>query len=253
MWPDNEPAVSGLDWHTGEWNAKAFVIQMLAKALGAGPKDILPATVQFAANSSILRKQAPALAPPSPGPPSAGCYIDNSTGPVTYKYAPGNLFPDAPDHGVQITDTAAGCCKMCLSFKNCSFYTFEYGGTAAQPTCYSKQGGCCFLKTAAAAGGGSPGEPGAVSGSTKPPIVLANATLFAMPYILHATRSKGIMLVNKRHFTVEALLQKGTPTTALVLEGVGPEPGLNPPVERAILEDGRLVLGPYAVAFVRAS
>ena len=96
---------------------------------------------------------APPPVPPSPpGPPTppGGCYVDSA---VSYKFAPGNLFPDAPNHGVQLTDSAAGCCKICLAFKNCSFYTFEHGGTAAQLTCYSKPGSCCFLKTAAAAGG----------------------------------------------------------------------------------------------------
>ena len=117
--------------------------------------------------------------PPMPLPPG-GCYIDNATGPVSYKFAPGNVFPDAPNHGVRLTDTAAGCCKTCLSFKNCSFYTFEHGGTAAQPTCYSKPGGCCFLKTAAAAAGRAPGQPNSISGSTAPRDPTADRVSFSV-------------------------------------------------------------------------
>ena len=35
-------------------------------------------------------------------------------------------------------------------------------------------------------------------------------------------------------------------TTALVLEGVGAEPGFNPPTEKAVGPGGRLSLGPCA-------
>ena len=44
-WPDNEPAVSSIDWDTGEVNAKYWAVRMLAKALGAGPKTIYDANV----------------------------------------------------------------------------------------------------------------------------------------------------------------------------------------------------------------
>lgn len=41
--PDNEAVVSCLDWHTGEPNAKYYSIQMLAAALGSGPKTLVAA------------------------------------------------------------------------------------------------------------------------------------------------------------------------------------------------------------------
>jgi hypothetical protein len=44
---------------------------------------------------------------PAPGPMPAGCYVDNSQGPVSFKYAAGNLFPGEKNHGVKLVDTAA--------------------------------------------------------------------------------------------------------------------------------------------------
>ena len=100
-------------------------------------------------------------------PLPAGCYVDDAHGPVSYKYAPGRISLSGPE---QLTDSAADCCKKCQSFKNlsCAFWTYEYAGTAAQPTCYNKPGACCFLNTADAGGAGSPGEKGGVAGSTNP-------------------------------------------------------------------------------------
>ena len=54
-WPDNEPAVSSLDWTTGQPNAKYWAITMLAKALGSGKKSL------YAANVTAM--------PPPPPPP----------------------------------------------------------------------------------------------------------------------------------------------------------------------------------------
>jgi len=101
---------------------------------------------------------------------SATCYVDNATGPVTYKFAPGNVFPTTQDypHGLRLAASSETCCEMCQSLKNCSLWTFEYGGTAAKPTCYQYQSACCYLKTDAAATGRAAGRPGDVSGSTTP-------------------------------------------------------------------------------------
>jgi hypothetical protein len=99
----------------------------------------------------------------------AGCYVDNANGPVQFKYSPGNVFPNEPNHGVKITGSPAQCCTLCQSFANCTFWNYEYGGSASQHTCYSQPGGCCFLKTDAAWPGTlMPGHPEITSGSTKP-------------------------------------------------------------------------------------
>ena len=242
-YPDNEPAVTGLDWHTGEWNAKAYIVKMLAEHLGAGPKDLLNATVRSLPHTAT-----------SPAQAGGGCFMEPK-GAVNYKYAPGNVFPNDAKHphGLRLTSSPAQCCALCQSLKNCTFFTYSGGGTVAKPTCYSTVGkGCCFLKTAEG-GDGSPGCPTCTSGSTKP-LPAPPALVFALPYILHdAAKTRGLMLINKQHTGVTvklsaAALAGGTPT-ALVLEGVGPEPGFNSPVNRSVA-GGQLSIGPYGVALV---
>ena len=87
-------------------------------------------------------------------------------------------------------------------------------------------------------------------------------TVFALPYIRHDTRSRGWLLVNKHEaptvVKLAAAALPGNSTTALVVDGsvdgvtVDPEPGFVAPVERVIGSDGRLRLGPFAVAVVQA-
>ena len=110
---------------------------------------------------------APPPPPPPPGPMPAGCFVEKAT---DYKFAPGNVFPTdaAHPHGLRLVDSAAQCCTLCQSLKNCSFWTFEHGGTDAQPTCYQYSQACCILKTAAAAGG-SAYNANALSGTPQPP------------------------------------------------------------------------------------
>jgi hypothetical protein len=98
----------------------------------------------------------------------AGCYVDNSQGPVSFKYAAGNLFPGEKNHGVKLVDTAAQCCALCQTFKNCTFWTYSAGGTKAKPTCYSDPRACCFLNTAAAWAGRTSASGSIEGGSTKP-------------------------------------------------------------------------------------
>ena len=108
----------------------------------------------------------PGPTPPGPTPVPDSCFA--VTG-IDYKFAPGQLFPTTPTypHGMRPVDTAAQCCDMCKSFKNCSFWTYENGGTAAKPTCYQYKQACCLLKTEAAAGQASHGGH-SISGSMKP-------------------------------------------------------------------------------------
>ena len=102
---------------------------------------------------------------------AAGCFMDPKLSGITYKSAPGNVFPDDPthQHGLRLTNDAAGCCALCQSLKNCSFFTYSDGGVVGKPRCYATEGqGCCFLKTAE--GGKNPGAgcSACISGSTKP-------------------------------------------------------------------------------------
>ena len=68
-WPDNEPAVTSLDWTTGQPNAKYWTVQMLARALGAGKKSLLGAVVTAAA---------------PPPPPPMGTQGNGTCGPTNY-------------------------------------------------------------------------------------------------------------------------------------------------------------------------
>lgn len=108
------------------------------------------------------------LAPPTLQQPAGGCFI--AKGAVSYKYAPGDVYPNSLEHphGLRLTDSLAQCCALCESLKNCTFFSYEHGlSPAGKPTCYSWTGGCCFLKTTAAKGASAP-TPGATSGSTQP-------------------------------------------------------------------------------------
>ena len=121
--------------------------------------------------SEVVRAGGPS--PPSPPPPPpppmpAGCVVDDADGPVTFKWTGGFVFPRLPNHGVTLTDSAASCCATCQSIKNCTFWTYSYGGTVARPTCYGEAGACCFMRTAAAWAGRSVAQAPIVSGSTKP-------------------------------------------------------------------------------------
>ena len=96
----------------------------------------------------------------------AGCFAVPGK---DYKFAPGGLFPSTPEypHGLRLVDTPAQCCDLCKSFKNCSFWTYENGGTTAEPSCYQYKKACCVLKTEAA-NGLSSHAPHSISGSMKP-------------------------------------------------------------------------------------
>ena len=145
-------------------------------------------------------RRASAFGPPPPPPIPVSCYVAPQG--TDYKYAPGNVFPDTPghEHGRVYTDSAADCCALCQSLKNCSFYTFNNDGRDATPTCYGTPGPCCYLKTAAAASGRAAGAAGVVSGSTKPPPATPAAMrLHSMAYTMAG--EKGVLLVNMQQIT----------------------------------------------------
>jgi len=118
--------------------------------------SLLPLIVATAASSN---------GSPTPAPLPAGCYIDDAHGPVSYKFAPGNLFPDVRPqhpHGLRLEDSAAKCCTLCKAYKNCTIWSF------ATAPCYGMDGGCCYLKTAAALKHGVGTTSRYTSGSTSP-------------------------------------------------------------------------------------
>lgn len=127
VWPDNEPAVSCLDWQTGEPNAKFFAIQLLASTVGTGASKTL--------------------------------YATNITG--------------------------------------------------------------------------------------GPPIPPVHAMAYQM-----AAGSRGVLLVNKKAVPLSVQLPDIAGTATVIEVGQGPEPGFALPVSRPIGKDGKLELGPYAIAVV---
>lgn len=246
--------MSCLDWKTGQPNAKYWAIHMLAKEMGIGRKSLFNASVSVAAGGGS--------APPPP-PAGGGCFM-KPKGAVNYKFAPGNVFPTDNDHphGLRPADSAAKCCGLCQSLANCSYFTYSAGGAAGQPTCYGKPYGCCFLKTVEG-GVGAPGCATCTSGSVRPlPPAPATDTLFSMPYVVHDTGARGVLLISKTATPLSVTLHgagvSGVNTTAQVLDGtvdgrsLDPEPGFVPPVDRAVGPDGVLALGPYAIALVHA-
>jgi len=109
----------------------------------------------------------PVVPVPPPGPMPKACKV--SPAGTTYKYAKGPVFPGKPYYGGiwgPSLVSPSQCCELCQSFKNCSFWTYSAGGTPDKPTCYSTAGACCYLKTAAAAGGEKTNCPTCTAGST---------------------------------------------------------------------------------------
>lgn len=54
-WPDNEPAVSCIDWQSGKLNAKYYVTTMLAKTIGSSKEKVL-----YSYNATVRQKSPPA-------------------------------------------------------------------------------------------------------------------------------------------------------------------------------------------------
>ena len=71
--------------------------------------------------------------------------------------------------------------------------------------------------------------------------------MFALPYIVHdQDNARGMLIIAKTEAGADVTLTSApNGTTALVLEGVGEEPGFNPPVEKVVGPDGKLPVGPY--------
>ena len=142
---------------------------LLALAVSAAALAAAGQTIE----SGIVLEGEQARGAPAPPPPPmpAGCVVDDAEGPVSFKWTGGFVFPHANNHGLKRTasaDGGASCCAMCQSLKNCTLWTYEYGGTVAKPTCYGEAGACCYLRTDAAWAGRTVAQAPSISGSTKP-------------------------------------------------------------------------------------
>ena len=251
-WPDNEPAVSALDWKTGEPNAKYYAIKMLASALGAGPKAMLNATFSVPT-------------PPSPEP--AGTTGNGTCGPTAYggdcNVAPKGAW-NAVQDGITSLDECVAKAKGC---KMANFVSFSNVPGNSDCSWYVACDMRHLCEDCSKCGIGCPKyypyESEVLHAVSPPPEPVHRGTLVElMPFILQgASQRRGALLVSK---TVN-------PTT-IVLSGAGlaggevsvldgtlngevlePEPGFVPPVQRVVGADGVLKLGPYAVALVWAT
>jgi len=251
-WPDNEPAVTSLDWTTGQPNAKYWTVQMLARALGAGKKSLLGAVVTAAA---------------PPPPPPMGTQGNGTCGPTNYG-GDCNVDPagawDARKEGIlnltACVARASGCKKAnFVSFSlhgwnsDCSWYeTCDFGHLCADcsqpgPHCPAPPGCPSYV----------PYTSEVISAVPAPRVA---APLFALPYIKHTDGARGVLLVSKTSVPTNVTLHGDglAGASATVLDGslggvhVDAEPGFVAPVERIVGPDGFLALGPYAVALVSA-
>ena len=254
-WPDNEPSVSCLDWKTGQPNAKYYAISMLANALGAGPKSFFNISVQV----------PPPPPPPPPEEPIAtladcaakakGCAKANFVSFSAHNnecswfeaciYSePGGWPPlNVSEHARSDPHMFGPTYGTYTSQVVKSTGSHKVGATAV---------GLCMESKKYASQNCSKDSPG--SWDTRPGYnnqELPVSPLFALPFIVHEDAAKGILIVAKSEQGAEVVLTDSpNGTTALVLEGVGSEPGFAPPVEKVVGADGRLSLGPFGVAIV---
>eukprot|EP01045_Picozoa_sp_COSAG04_P015522 COSAG04_NODE_1231_length_7676_cov_2.067705_3_plen_425_part_00 len=235
-YPDNEPAVTGMDWQTGEPNARFFVVKMLISALGSGPKALLHANVTQTGSAP------PAL--PKAGQIGTGFCDHTAPGGDCDSDAKGSVDTSSwPSNG-----SLAACVANVSDCTRANYVSFS----AANHDC-SWFASCDFADL-------QPSDAGYRTEVIRPTApASASIELFALPFILqhdHAPYSKGqrgLLLVNKVHtaatVTLDATMVGGVAT---VLQGIGAEPGFTVPSVRLIAADRRLSLGPYGVATVMA-
>ena len=220
-----------LDWHDGTPNAKYWVTQLLAKTVGGKDMKTL-----VAANVT-----APAGPPTVIGTQSSGyCGVTAPAPPIldcnTAVRGSWNTIASGI-HSLADCVAKAAPCKMAnwVSYgdqaKDCSWYS---SCTVAPLNNYTTE----------------------VVKSTSQALPAGDALMHAMPYIMNATKEKGILLVNKKAKRLRVRLSglnaplHFNASSATIVEVSGDEPACNPPVARTIQEDDSLELGPFAVAIV---
>lgn len=234
-WPDNEPAVSAIDWKSGEFNAKYYAVQMLANALGSGTKSFFTANVTTGGAT-----------PPAPAAP-VGKVINGTCGHSDW-HSDCNAWPVGSFNTTVegITDLA-GCVARVKRCNKANFASFSANHTD-----------CAWYRSC-------PAWPQLEDPSIyetevlhpAPPPPPAPGPLTVYPYQLHETQQRGMLLVCRVHNGCAVTLDLsglggGTGSaSALVLEGVGPEPGFTKPVHRSVGEGGALQLGPFGIALVQ--
>lgn len=248
-WPDNEPAVSCLDWKSGEPNAKYYAITMLASALGAGPKAFLNATFSSG---------------PAPAPVPVGTTGNGTCGATNFggdcNTAPKGAY-NAAQEGIT---TLAECVAKVKDCKMASFVSFSNVPGNSDCSWYSSCDFDHLCEDCSQCGIGCPRyypyESEVLHAAPPPPA--PKPAVEVLPFILQdATKRRGVLLVSKTASLATIVLTGAglAGAKATVLDGttdgvtVAPEPGFVPPTQRAVGADGALKLGPYAIAIVWAS
>ena len=226
VWPDNEPAVASLDWQTGEPNAKYYAIRMLATALGAGAKRLY--------NVSVGAGPPP---PYAPGETHSGnCGGTDYGGDCTYD-ASGAWVADQEN----ITSLAL-CAARCRTCARCNYVSYSNASANNDCSWYSH----CTLRDPPLP------LPQYESEAVRPANDTA-APLYAVGIDVVDGDARYVLLVSKTDAAQNITLRGGGGALIYVLEGVGAEPGFNPPAGRRLSDAGEGELGPFAVALVALS
>jgi hypothetical protein len=224
-------------------------VNMLAEAMGIGLKDFY----------NVSFSEGPAAPPPPVGT------IGNGTCGATNFGGDCNTEPKgAWDAGKLKIGTLAECVAKAKDCKMANYVSFSNVPGNQDCSWYSE---CDMSHLCADCSTCGIGCPSYYPYKTQvlhdaPPAGPATTSdkLFAMPYAIHASGQRGVLLVSKTANPLTVTLQGLglSNTTAQVLDGsvdgltMEPEPGFVPPAERIIAGDGVLQLGPYAVALVDA-
>lgn len=214
-----------LDWHTGTPNAKYWITNLLATTVGG--KDL-----------KMLTKATVSVPPGDPtvvGTQSSGFCGDTAPAPpiLDCNTAPRGSW----DTSVSGIHSLADCVAKAAPCKMANWVS--YGELAHDCSWYST----CTVT--------------ALHNYTTAVVKSTTQTkdeslmIHAMPYIMDATKEKGVLLINKkaRRLTVK-LGGLNVNCSATIVEVSGDEPACNPPVARSVLDDGTLELGPFAVAII---
>ena len=246
--PDNEPAVSCLDWKSGQPNAKYYAITMLAKALGAGPKAMLNATTSSGP-------------PPAPAPVGT---VGNGTCGATAFGGDCNVLAsgawNAAQEGIMSLEACVTKAKNC---KMANFVSFSNVPENSDCSWYASCDMSHLCEDCSKCGIGCPHYyPYASEVLHKvPPPPPPPPAVAVLPFVLEEWGRRGVLMVSKTVRPTQVLLSGvGLPGgEAMVLDGtldgetLEPEPGFVPPVQRTVGMDGVLKLGPYAIAIVWAT
>ena len=236
-WPDNEPAVTGIDWQTGEPMARFFVVRQLVTALGAGRKRFLVANLTSSSSSPL----------PKPGSTASGyCHATTTSEDCNTT----RLGSFSTKGGAPSPTTLAACVARAKNCAMANYVSFSL-----------KNNDCSWFSSCDMAD--LPHSPGAgyVTEAIHPkPPSGDSAAVFVLPFVLeqahepYAVGQRGLLVVNKVHLpsvlTLDAMLRGAVAT---VLEGVGDSPGYTEPRTTVIAPDLNLSLGPYAVATIMAA